>query len=101
LLAHVDDVIELDDTSCPFRVIRVGFVMSAISPVYPQQQTFPDAVGTSHLCQERTSGARFSCSATSAAEHGESNGRVQKLTAVREGSDADLAGLDRGFDENP
>src|SRR5580704_12414808 len=34
---------------------RVGFVMSAICPVYPKQQTFPDAVGTSHLCQEQTS----------------------------------------------
>ena len=49
------------------------------------------------MCQERTSGARFSCSATSAAENGESNGRVQKLTAGREDSDADLAGLDRGL----
>jgi hypothetical protein len=48
------------------------------------------------MCQERTSGA-VSCSANSAAEHGESNGRVQKLTAGREDSDADLAGLDRGL----
>jgi hypothetical protein len=32
-------------------VNRVGFVMSAIFPFYPKQQTFPDSVGTSHLCQ--------------------------------------------------
>jgi hypothetical protein len=30
-------------------------VMSAVCPVYPKQQTFPDPVGTSHLCHERTS----------------------------------------------
>ena len=30
-------------------------VMSAACPVYPQHQTFPDQVGTSHLCQERKS----------------------------------------------
>jgi hypothetical protein len=29
--------------------------MSAVCPVYPKQQTFPDPVGTSHLCQNRTS----------------------------------------------
>ena len=28
--------------------------MSAVCPVYPEQQTFPDPVGTSHLCHERT-----------------------------------------------
>jgi hypothetical protein len=28
--------------------------MSAVCPVYPKQQTFPDAVGTSHLCHVRT-----------------------------------------------
>jgi hypothetical protein len=28
--------------------------MSAICPVYLKQQTFPDPVGTSHLCQDRT-----------------------------------------------
>ena len=40
--------------ACPIWVRRVGFVMSAICPVYPKQQTFPDPVGTSHLCQQRT-----------------------------------------------
>jgi hypothetical protein len=40
---------------CPLWVKRVGFVMSAVGLVYPQQQTFPDPVGTSHLCQQRTS----------------------------------------------
>jgi hypothetical protein len=30
-------------------------------------------------------------------EHGESNSRVQNVTAGREDSDADLAGLDRGL----
>ena len=30
---------------------RVGFVMSTLRPVDLQQQTFPDPVGTSHLCQ--------------------------------------------------
>jgi hypothetical protein len=35
--------------ACPFRLKRVGFVMSAVCPVYPEQQTFADAVGTSHL----------------------------------------------------
>jgi hypothetical protein len=38
----------------PLRVKRVGFVTSPVCPVYPKQQTFPDPVGTSHLCQERT-----------------------------------------------
>src|SRR5260370_28822412 len=38
----------------PIRVKRVGFVMSAVRPVYPQQQTSPDTVGTSHLCQFQT-----------------------------------------------
>jgi hypothetical protein len=36
---------------CPAWVKRVGFVMSAICPIYPKQQTFPDPLGTSHLCQ--------------------------------------------------
>ena len=34
---------------------RAGFVMSAACRVYPKQQTFPDPVGTSHLCQKPTS----------------------------------------------
>ena len=38
----------------PQRVIRVGFVMSAICPVYPKQQTFLGPVGTSHLGHEAT-----------------------------------------------
>jgi hypothetical protein len=38
---------------CPLWVKRVGFVMSAICPVNPRQQTFPGPVGTSHLCQGR------------------------------------------------
>jgi hypothetical protein len=29
--------------------------MSALCPVYLKQQTFPDPVGTSHLCQNQTS----------------------------------------------
>jgi hypothetical protein len=37
-----------------FGVKRVGFVMSAICPVYPEHQTFPGPVGTSHLGQEQT-----------------------------------------------
>src|SRR6266850_4430993 len=28
--------------------------MSAVCPVYPQQQTSPNTVGTSHLCQKRS-----------------------------------------------
>jgi hypothetical protein len=43
------------DRHRPLRVKRVGFVMSAVCPVYPKQQTFPDQVGTSHLCHNRTS----------------------------------------------
>jgi hypothetical protein len=39
----------------PLRVKRVGFVMSAICPVYPKQQTFPEPVGTSHLCEMEAS----------------------------------------------
>jgi hypothetical protein len=35
-------------------VNRVAFVMSAVCRVYPKQQTYPDPLGTSHLCQERT-----------------------------------------------
>jgi hypothetical protein len=38
---------------CRLWVKRVGFVMSPVCPVYPKQQTFPDPVGTSHLCHER------------------------------------------------
>src|SRR5258705_11154140 len=37
---------------CLLWVKRVGFVMSAVCPVYPQQQTSPDTVGTSHLGQK-------------------------------------------------
>ena len=35
-------------------VSRVGLVMSVVCPVYLQHQTFPDQVGSSHLCQDRT-----------------------------------------------
>ena len=35
----------------PLGVKRVAFVKSAVRPVYPKQQTFPDPVGTSHLGQ--------------------------------------------------
>ena len=38
----------------PDRVRCVDFVMSALCPVYLQQQTFPDPGGTSHLCHKRT-----------------------------------------------
>src|SRR6476659_8440281 len=38
----------------PVRVKRVGFVMSAICPVYPKQQTFLGPVGTSHLARRRS-----------------------------------------------
>ena len=41
-------------SNCPLRplwVKRVGFVMSAVCPVYPKKQTFPGPVGISHLCQ--------------------------------------------------
>jgi hypothetical protein len=48
-----DKVIE-SGAACPLGVKRVGFVMSAVCPVYPKQQAFPDAVGTSHLCHFRT-----------------------------------------------
>jgi hypothetical protein len=34
--------------------VEPPFVMSAVCPVNSQQQTFPDAVGTSHLCKFRT-----------------------------------------------
>ena len=39
---------------CPVGIKRVGFVMSAICPVYPKQHTFSDPVGTSHLGHKRT-----------------------------------------------
>jgi hypothetical protein len=42
-------------------------VMSAVCPVYPKQQTFPDAVGTSHVCQKRTSS--LAPSVTSSGRH--------------------------------
>ena len=32
-----------------------------VCPVYPKQQTFPDPVGTSHLCQKRTSNTSPFC----------------------------------------
>ncbi|MEA2918428.1 MAG: hypothetical protein QOJ15_10509 [Bradyrhizobium sp.] len=35
---------------CPLWGIRVVLDMSEICPVYPEQQTFLDPVGTSHLC---------------------------------------------------
>jgi hypothetical protein len=34
---------------------RVGFVMVAVCPIYPQQQTFQGPVGTSQKCQKPTS----------------------------------------------
>ena len=36
---------------CRLRVIRVGFVMSVVCPVYPKQQTLPNTVDTAHLCR--------------------------------------------------
>jgi len=36
-----------------FEDKRVGFVMSAICPVYPKRQTLPGPVGTSLLCHKR------------------------------------------------
>jgi hypothetical protein len=33
----------------PLWVKRFGFVMSAVCPVYPNQQTFPDPVATDNL----------------------------------------------------
>jgi hypothetical protein len=48
----------LGDTPSPPAVKHVGFVMSAVSPVYPKQQTFPDPVGTSHLCHVWTAPGR-------------------------------------------
>jgi hypothetical protein len=39
-------------------VIRVGFAMSAVCQVYPKQQTFPDPVGTSHLCRSAADALR-------------------------------------------
>ena len=38
-------------SSGPFRlwVICAGFVMSVACPVYPQQQTFPNPDGLSHM----------------------------------------------------
>jgi hypothetical protein len=38
----------------PLRVRRVGFVMSAACPVYPDKQTISEPVGTSHLGQMQT-----------------------------------------------
>jgi hypothetical protein len=42
----------------PLWVNRVGFVMSALRPVCPQQQTFSGAVGTSHWAKTRLSDFR-------------------------------------------
>ena len=53
---------------CPLRVIRVDFVMSAIFPVYPDQQTFSEPVGTSHLGQGRTLGEMLSNDSSSKSE---------------------------------
>ena len=50
LLASADEAIEYEGPPCLLRVKRVGFAMSALGPVYPKQQTFPDPVSTSHLC---------------------------------------------------
>jgi hypothetical protein len=41
-------------SQCPRWVKRVGFVMSAICPVYPKQQTSPGPVGTSRSCHKQT-----------------------------------------------
>src|SRR5260370_23590813 len=38
----------------PLWVSRVGLTSCPSRPLYPKQQTFPDPVGTSHLCQEQT-----------------------------------------------
>ena len=48
---------EMPSATSPLRVKRVGFVMSAVCPVCPKQQTSPDPVGTSHLCQEQAFGS--------------------------------------------
>jgi len=34
-------------------VKRVGLTSRLSLPLYPEHRTFPDAVGTSHLCQSR------------------------------------------------
>jgi hypothetical protein len=40
---------------CPRWVKRVAFAMSAVCLIYPQHQTFPGPIGTSHLGHRRTS----------------------------------------------
>jgi hypothetical protein len=52
-LAPATDVTAGQARRCRLWVKRVGFVMSAVCLVYPKQQTFPDPVGTSHLCQQQ------------------------------------------------
>src|SRR5882757_6495538 len=48
----------LDDVR--FGVSRVGLTSCPPRPPYPKQQTFPDPVGTSHLCHQRKSDLRAS-----------------------------------------
>jgi hypothetical protein len=49
------------ENRCLEWVKRVGFVMSALCPVYLKQQTLPDLVGTSHLCQQRPNNEMMAC----------------------------------------
>ena len=52
---HTESSVRADIRELPLRVIRVGFAMSALGPIYPQQQTISAPVGTSYLGQSRTS----------------------------------------------
>jgi hypothetical protein len=41
-------------SQCPLRVNLTVLTFCPSSPLYPEHRTFPDAVGTSHLCQQQT-----------------------------------------------
>jgi hypothetical protein len=48
-------VIEQAVSTSPLWVIRVGFVMSVVCPIFTRYRTFPDPVGTSQLGHMQTS----------------------------------------------
>jgi hypothetical protein len=82
------------DPPCPVRVKRVDFVMSAVRPVYPKQQTFLDPVGTSHLCQKQTRSYSITLSANCTTDAGIA--RLSALAVLRFRTNSNLVGCSTG-----
>ena len=66
---------------CLNWVRRVGFVMSAVRPVYPEQQTFSDAAGTPPRGKARMTGRSFLKDARAAARRSPASCLLRKAIA--------------------